>query len=159
MQTLIDDDIFVPEDIEYTTPIECEVGDLVRIPQPDPPPGKTGPKPKKMTTATFVGLPVGRPSVIVDPIAVYKLAALGLKNHEIADFLGIQHTALTGNFKNELSKGREQMKITLRRAMLKNACVNNASAVQIFLAKNLLGMSDAPVNSAENTPLPWNSVE
>jgi hypothetical protein len=157
--TIDDDDIFVPTDIATTTAIECEVADFVRIPQPEPPPGKTGPKPKKMTTATYVGLPVGRPSVVVDPIAVYKLAALGLKNNEIANYLGIQHNALTGNFINELTKGREEMKITLRRAMLKNACVNNSSAVQIFLAKNMLGMSDSPINSDENTPLPWNSVE
>jgi hypothetical protein len=39
--------------------------------------------------------------------------------------------------------------------MLKNACVNMSAAVQIFLAKNILGMTDQPVNSDAHQPLPW----
>ena len=43
--------------------------------------------------------------------------------------------------------------------MLKNACVNMSAAVQIFLAKNLLGMSDSPIDSEANSPLPWDSKD
>jgi hypothetical protein len=42
--------------------------------------------------------------------------------------------------------------------MLKAAHGGNA-AVLIFLAKNMLGMSDTPVNSDDNKPLPWNDNE
>jgi len=31
--------------------------------------------------------------------------------------------------------------------------------MQIFLAKNYLGMSDNPVNSDDKQPLPWNSSD
>jgi hypothetical protein len=43
--------------------------------------------------------------------------------------------------------------------MLDNACKNNSAAVQIFLAKNLLGMQDTPTNNEDQKPLPWDSVE
>jgi hypothetical protein len=43
--------------------------------------------------------------------------------------------------------------------MFKNACDNNSAAVQIFLAKNILGMSDSPLNSEAKQPLPWNETE
>jgi hypothetical protein len=39
--------------------------------------------------------------------------------------------------------------------MLNNACRNMNAAVQIFLAKNILGMSDNPYDSESNAPLPW----
>jgi hypothetical protein len=39
--------------------------------------------------------------------------------------------------------------------MLKNAMGGNA-ALQIFLAKNLLGMSDNPQVTEDNKILPWN---
>jgi hypothetical protein len=42
--------------------------------------------------------------------------------------------------------------------MIKNALGGNA-ALQIFLAKNFLGMSDTPVNSEDKLPLPWTDEE
>ena len=116
---------------------------------------KPGPKPKQLTEATIMGLCVGRDKVVVPPDQVYELAALGCRDTEIAAFFGIKDTALQYNFKEYLIKGREELKITLRRAMLKNATVNMHAAVQIFLAKNILGMADIPVNSEENAALPW----
>jgi len=115
---------------------------------------KTGPKPKQLTPKTVLGLPVGRDKTIVPPEEVYKLAAIGCKNTEIADWFGVTEEAISRNFAAELTKGRANVKISLRRAMLANAQNMNA-AVQIFLAKNLLGMSDAPFNSEANAPLPW----
>jgi len=47
------------------------------------------------------------------------------------------------------------MKMSLRRAMFKNAIKNNNAALQIFLAKNMLGMSDNPQNTEDSKPLPW----
>jgi hypothetical protein len=116
---------------------------------------KTGPKPKQLTEKTVLGLPVGRDKKIVPPDEVYKLAALGCKNIEIADWFGVNEDAISRNFAAELVKGRVAVKISLRRAMLNNACQNNSAAVQIFLAKNLLAMTDSPIDNESNQPLPW----
>mgnify|MGYP001122576407 CR=1 FL=1 len=116
---------------------------------------KTGPKPKQLEEGSILGLPVGRDKKIVPPDQVFELAALGCRDTEIANFYGVAESSLRYNFSSELTKGREELKITLRRAMLKNAITNQHAAVQIFLAKNILGMSDIPVNSEANEPLPW----
>jgi len=121
--------------------------------------GKRGPKPKQLTEKVVLGLPVGRDKKIVPPEEVYKLAALGCKNTEIADWFGVTEEAIARNFATELLKGRAAVRISLRRAMLNNACQNNAASVQIFLAKNFLGMSDSPTDSEANAPLPWNDDE
>jgi len=121
--------------------------------------GKPGPKPKELTEGTVIGLPVGRDKKIVPPEQVQELAALGCRNIEIANFFGVTEDAISRNFAAELTKGREELKITLRRAMLNNAVRNNSAAVQIFLAKNILGMSDTPVDSEANAPLPWDSKD
>lgn len=122
-------------------------------------PKKRGPKPKQLTEMVVLGLPVGRDKKIVPPNEVYKLAAIGCKDSEIANWFGIGPDALRNNFAAELTKGREDVKIALRRSMLHNACQNNNAAVQIFLAKNLLGMSDTPTDSEANQPLPWDSKD
>lgn len=121
--------------------------------------GKRGPKPKQLTEKTVLGLPVGRDKKIVAPEEVYKLAAMGCKNVEIADWFGVSEDAISRNFAAELQKGRVAVRISLRRAMLNNACQNNNAAVQIFLAKNMLGMSDNPLDSEANTPLPWSDED
>ena len=118
---------------------------------------KTGPKPKDLVTVEVTGYEVGRGitrKVVFDQ-DVYKLAALGCNNKEIATWFDIDDQTLAYNFKDILAKGRENLKHTLRRAMLHNAIHNNNAALQIFLAKNFLGMSDSPVDSQANIPLPW----
>lgn len=116
---------------------------------------KPGPKPKQLVETTIMGIPVGRDKTVVPPDQVYELAALGCNDGEIARFFGINEDTLRYNFKPELEKAREYVKIRLRRAMFKNATENMNAAVQIFLAKNILGMSDQPINSEANAPLPW----
>jgi hypothetical protein len=113
------------------------------------------PKKKQLTEGTIEGYPIGRDKKIVPPDEVQKLAALGCSNRDIANFFGIEESNVSRHFAAEITKGREELKISLRRAMLNNACKNMNAAVQIFLAKNILGMSDTPINSEENKPLPW----
>lgn len=120
---------------------------------------KTGPKPKKLVKAEYEGLPVGRDKKVIDPTAVEKLAALGCRDTEISNFFGIDDATLRYNFNDNLIKGRESLKITLRRAMLDNACRNMNAAVQIFLAKNILGMRDDGGETEDNKPLPWSDDE
>ena len=113
-------------------------------------------KEKKLVTGEIEGFPIGRDKKVVPPEQVQELAALGCSNRDIANFFGIEESNVSRHFAAYLTKGREDLKITLRRAMLNNACRNNNAAVQIFLAKNILGMSDTPVNTEDRKPLPCN---
>lgn len=112
-------------------------------------------KTRKTAIKEVEGVVVGRDKTVIPPNEVQKLAALGCKDTEIADWFGIDGNTLRYNFSVELIKGRESLKQSLRRAMLHNAIVNNSAALQIFLAKNFLGMSDNPIDTEANTPLPW----
>lgn len=118
---------------------------------------KTGPKPKELVEKTVMGLSVGRGNNanVVPPEEVEKLAAIGCTDREIAAFFSIKEDTLRRNFAEYITKGREYQKTRLRMNMFK-AADNLQPAILIFLAKNLLGMSDSPVDSEANTPLPWN---
>lgn len=120
-------------------------------------PSKTGPSPKKLVAVEVFGYEVGRGlrKRVVSPEDVYKLAALGHSDREIAIWFSINEETLRYNFKDIMEKGRQEMKTSLRQAMFKNALSGNA-ALQIFLAKNMLGMSDTPNQSDDKKPLPWN---
>jgi len=119
-------------------------------------PSKTGNKPKQLVAVEVYGYEVGRGRTkrIVVPKDVYNLAVIGCNDREIARWFDMDESTLRYNFKDIIEKGREDLKHSLRRAMIKNALGGNA-ALQIFLAKNLLGMSDTPGNTEANTPLPW----
>jgi len=129
---------------------------------PEPPrdPSKTGPKPKQLKAVEVYGYEVGRGmrKRIVNPDEIYNLSAIGCNDSEIARWFDIAETTLKSNFSDILAKGREDVKMTLRRAMLKNALNGNA-VMQIWLSKNMLGMSDNPTKSEENKPLPWQDNE
>jgi hypothetical protein len=106
-------------------------------------------------TKIVKGLVVGRNKVVVPPEEVEDLAALGCTDRDIANWFGINEDTLRYSFQDNLLKGRENLKISLRRAMLKNACINLNAAVQIFLAKNMLGMSDTGMTTDSNKVLPF----
>ena len=102
---------------------------------------------------------IGRNNVVIPPEEVEDLAALGCTNVDIANWFGVTEQAIRYNFSENLTKGRETLKISLRRAMLKNACVNLNAAVQIFLAKNMLGMSDNGMVNDGSKVLPFTDDE
>jgi len=135
---------------ENQTPIEydCELTEVAqkRV--------KPGPKGGSWATGTYEGVLVGRNKVIIPPSQVFELAQIGMKSSEIARFFGVTIESINRHFASEIEKGYEVMKISLRRAMMKNANNGNA-AVQIFLAKNILGMTDQPQNAVDEQPLPW----
>ena len=134
--------------------------ELIAYKEPEVDPSKTGPSPKKLVAVEVYGYQVGRGKNkrIVTPDDVYKLAAMGCNDKEIATWFDIEYSTLKYNFSSIIAKGREDLKQSLRMAMLKNALNGNA-ALQIFLAKNLLGMSDNPTDSEANAPLPWDSKD
>lgn len=119
-------------------------------------PSKTGNKPKQLVAVEVYGYEVGRGKNkrVVSPEDVYKLAALGHTDKEISVWFDIPYETLRYNFSEIMEKGRQEMKTALRNAMFKNALNGNA-ALQIFLAKNMLGMSDNPTNTDDSKPLPW----
>lgn len=121
--------------------------------QPRKKPGPDGTP--KWGEKTTIGIVVGRDKIVVPPEEIEDLAALGCSDRDIANWFGIQESTLRYNFSDYLVKGRENLKITLRRAMLKNACVNLNAAVQIFLAKNMLGMSDQGMTTEAGKILPF----
>ena len=118
---------------------------------------KTGNRPKQLVETTVVGLAVGRDKTVVPPDQVYELAAIGCTDGEIARFFGVNEDTLRYNFKPELTKAREYVKIRLRRNMFR-AADNLNPAVLIFLSKNLLSMSDNGSTSVDDT-LPWVEVD
>ena len=120
------------------------------------PPKKPGPKKgqRKTDTKEVEGVVVGRDKTVVPPLEVYKLAQLGCKDIEIADWFGINAETLRYNFKAELTKGRESLKQSLRKAQIQCALGGNATML-IWLGKNLLGQTDNPIDSDQNLPLPW----
>ena len=106
-------------------------------------------------TKIVKGLVIGRNKVVVPPEEVEDLASLGCTDRDIANWFGVDENTLRYSFSDYLLKGRENLKISLRRAMLKNACVNLNAAVQIFLAKNMLGMSDQGMTTDGSKVLPF----
>jgi hypothetical protein len=110
-------------------------------------------------TKIVKGLVIGRNKVVVPPEEVEDLAALGCTDRDIANWFGVDENTLRYSFSDYLLKGRENLKISLRRAMLKNACVNLNAAVQIFLAKNMLGMSDNGMTTDSSKVLPFSDDE
>tara|TARA_R110000850_G_scaffold113890_6_gene228579 strand:- start:407 stop:799 length:393 start_codon:yes stop_codon:yes gene_type:complete len=104
----------------------------------------------------------GRPKVHkFDYEQIIKLGELMCSRREIAHVLGCSTDTIKRDSKalEAIELGFSQGKIRLRRAMLRNACDNMNAAVQIFLAKNLLGMSDQGlIDGAETQPLPWNEA-
>jgi hypothetical protein len=133
------------------------------IPYVEPPPrdpSKTGNKPKQLVAVEVYGYEVGRGNrkKVVAPQDVYELAAIGCSDSEIARWFDIAESTLKYNFSDILAKGREDVKMSLRRAMIKNALNGNA-VMQIWLSKNWLGFSDNPSNSEDQKPLPWSDDE
>jgi hypothetical protein len=143
----------MPEETIDVSEDDLEVIPFIETPRD---PSKTGNKPKQLVAVEVYGYEVGRGrrKRVVVPQDVYNLASIGCNDREIALWFDIDENTLRYNFSDIIQKGREDLKHTLRRAMLKNALGGNA-ALQIFLAKNLLGMSDTPTNTDDKQPLPW----
>jgi len=150
--------IIEAEALDLKPPV-CSERDLevIALPPEEPrDPSKTGNKPKELKAIEVYGYEVGRGlrKKVVIPEDIYKLAAIGCTDQEIATWFDIEYSTLRYNFSETIAKGRQDLKAALRTAMIKNAMNGNA-ALQIFLAKNMLGMSDTPSNTDDKKPLPW----
>ena len=109
---------------------------------------------RKTATKVVEGIVVGRDTTVIPPEEVYKLAQIGCKDTEIADWFGIDGNTLRYNFSAELTKGRIALNMSLRRAQI-NTALNGNPTMLIWLGKQYLGQSDAPIDSDANQILPW----
>jgi hypothetical protein len=109
---------------------------------------------RKTATKVVEGVVVGRDKTVIPPEEVYKLANIGCKDTEIADWFGIDGNTLRYNFSVELTKGRVALNMSLRRAQIQTA-LNGQPALLIWLGRNLLGQSESPIDSDANQILPW----
>lgn len=75
-------------------------------------------------------------------------ANIGLPQRDMAKFWGVSEDSITRwkkrypEFAEALKRGEANRNITLLRAMMKNAIERGNTTMQIFLAKNWLGMRD-----------------
>ena len=121
---------------------------------------KPGPIPKGIETITIEvqGKVVGRDNTVVAAEDVFKLAQIGCKDTEIADWFGIDPNTLRYNFAVFLIKGRESLKHSLRRKQIDVAIQGNPTML-IWLGKQYLQQSDSPQNENNSQPLPWSDEE
>lgn len=101
----------------------------------------------------------GRKPLELDESVLEKLAELHCNYKEIAYVMECSTDTLKRRYAEIINKGYAQGKIKLRRAMMRNALENDHAVMQIFLAKNLLAMSDSGNNSDDDTILPWETDE
>jgi hypothetical protein len=121
----------------------------------DAPRNKPGPNGEpKWADKTVRGIVVGRNKTIVPPEEVEHFASLGCTDREIANYFDVHENTLRYNFKEYLTKGRHQLKTTLRQAQLRYALEGNATLL-IWLGKNILQQNDNGTTSDDARPLPW----
>jgi hypothetical protein len=115
-------------------------------------------KTRKTAILEVEGVVVGRDKKVVPPKDVERLAQMGCKDSEIAEWFGVDENTLRYNFSVELLKGKLALNQSLRQAQIRLALSGNATML-IWLGKNILGQSDSPLDSEANTPLPWSDDE
>jgi hypothetical protein len=84
---------------------------------------------------------MARPEIEIDEKLVYKLASIGCKVSEIADFVGCSTDTLERRFAGEIKKGKAELRMSLRRWQLEAARKGNASLL-IWLGKQMLDQKD-----------------
>lgn len=89
---------------------------------------------------------MGRPKINIDMDMVEKLSSEGCTVDEIAAYFNVNPSTLyrRKKFKEHYDRGLEKCKMSVRRALYKKGVTNGDTKALIFLAKNMLGMSDNP---------------
>ena len=95
---------------------------------------------------------MARPKINIDMNKVEKLASQGCTVEEIAAHFNVNRSTLyrRANFKKIYAQGVEKCKMSVRRALFKKGVESGDTKALIFLAKNILGMSENP-QKEENT--------
>ena len=77
----------------------------------------------------------------IDPKQVEKMASYGMKNTEIADSLGCSKDLISKSYSTNITKGKADLKMSLRKAQINTALSGNAT-ILIWLGKQILGQVD-----------------
>ncbi len=94
---------------------------------------------------------MSRPPKEINPAQVRKLARIGATATEIADFFEVDRATIHRRFATEISKGRAQLHMRLRRLQLR-AAERGSAAILIWLGKTMLRQGEAePEQDAEFT--------
>lgn len=115
---------------------------------------RPGPQTGHTVEIVKTAIVVGRDKTPVPPDEVEHMASLGCPDREIATYFGVKEDTLRRHFAAFLTKGRQQLKTSLRQAQIRLALEGNA-VMLIWLGKNLLQQNDAGTTSEEARPLPW----
>jgi hypothetical protein len=97
---------------------------------------------------------VGRPKAEVDVEILKNLASIGCPTYEIASVMNVSARTLKRNFAEIIEQNREKGKASLRKKMYDKAVKKDNTMMQIFLSKNMLGMSDKVQQTNVTEPLP-----
>jgi len=103
---------------------------------------------------TVRGRMIGRAKTVIPEEQVLELSKLHCTSKEMAEFFEVPLSTFTDNFRDIITKGRLETKQRLRAAQLKLA-LNGDRSMLIWLGKNILGQSDAPINTDAVGVLPW----
>lgn len=91
---------------------------------------------------------MGRPPLEISADQVEKLANLGCTTEEIADFFGCSTDTIQRRFAVELTRGKADVKLSLRRWQIRQAKNGNATML-VWLGKNLLGQKDTEADDVK----------
>jgi len=78
----------------------------------------------------------------IDPEKIRALAGFGCTIMDIAKYFQCDESTIRKNYKAEFESGLEDLKLSLRKNLIKMSLDDQNTAASIFLAKNFLGMSD-----------------
>lgn len=90
----------------------------------------------------------GRKQLDIKPKQVEQMASWGVPASDMANYFGCSPESITVKFKDSLIKGKENLKMKLRRKQIQVALSGNVSML-IWLGKNYLGQVDKPEDDGE----------
>jgi AraC-like DNA-binding protein len=141
---------------ESTKIIQKDDDILISVPDGAEEPTRRQPK-RKYGEQTITGIIVGQGDNkrVVRIEDVKKLAELHLTYKDMAAYFGCKESTFKDHFHQEVEMGRQRTKQRLMNAMLYNAIEKHQPTIQIWMSKNLLGWTDAPINKDDTQVLPW----
>ena len=97
---------------------------------------------------------MGRPQKSIDEKVLANLSQIGCTQEEIGSIVGISARTLQRRFADLLEVNKNKGKASLRKKMYDKAVKKDNTMMQIFLSKNMLGMSDKVQQTNVTEPLP-----
>lgn len=100
------------------------------------------------------GLIIGRNENkrVISPQDVENLSKSWASYKELSEYYGVKENTFRDHFRESVEKGRTLTKIALRKKQIEVALSGNTSML-IWLGKNLLNQSDAPIVEQESIKL------